>query len=419
MFDLDRFREVLDTLRRNAVRTLLTAVGVFWGVFMLIVMVGMGNGLESGTKKGMRGLATNSLYIWGQRTSVPYAGLQPGRRVKLTIEDAEAMAGVPGVAVVAPRVALGGRRATQGVKRGDKEAMATVMGDTPQYRIVKPMEIEGRFINPFDMDQRRKVAVIGTRVRELLFEKGEEPIGESITVAGVDFMVVGVFETAQTGDAGARDAATVYVPLTTFQKALTNKRWLNYISVLSEPGTRASVVQETLTGMLRKRHKASPSDKQAIGSFNADAEYQKIVNLFDAIAWLILIVASATLMAGLVGVSNIMMVSVRERTREIGIRKAIGATPAAVVGQIVMEAVALASVAGYVALVAGVALLELVGYAISSGGEKAATMIAPPTVNLTTALIAAAAVAFGGALAGLFPALHAARIHTVTALRAD
>ena len=193
---------------------------------------------------------------------------------------------------------------------------------------------------------------------------------------------------------------------------------INYIAVLSEKGVRAGAIQDQLTSILRKRHKAAPGDAQAIGSFNADKEYQKIVSLFDAVGLLIYLVAFATLLAGLVGVSNIMMVSVRERTREIGIRKAIGATPMTVVTQIVLEAVALASSAGYVALVAGVGTLELVGYALSSA-EEGVTMIAAPTVSLSTAILAATAVAFGGGLAGLFPALHAARIRTVTALRDD
>ena len=221
MFDLDQLGEVFSTLRRNALRSILTAVGVFWGVFLLIAMVGMGNGLEQGTKKGMRGLATNSLYIWGQRTSEPFAGMQPGRYVRLTLEDAEALRSVVGVKVVAPRVSLGGRRATQGVKRGEKEASATIMGDVPNYLTIQPMEIDGRFINVLDMEHRRKVAVIGSRIRELLFKKDEDPIGEQINVGGVDFLVVGVFETTKTGDSGARHAATVYTPLTTFQRSLT------------------------------------------------------------------------------------------------------------------------------------------------------------------------------------------------------
>ncbi len=414
MFDLDRFREVFETMRRNMLRTVLTAVGVFWGVFLLIIMFGMGNGLEAGAKQGMRGLATNSLYIWGQRTSVPFRGMQPGRYVKLTLDDAAALRQVPGVAVVAPRVGLGGRRSSQAISRGDKSASGEVMGDVPDYLHVQPMEIDGRFINELDMDQRRKVAVIGERVQELLFKEDEQPIGQSITVAGTDFMVVGVFKTTQTGDQGARESSRVYVPLTTFQRALTNSPYIHYLSVLSRPDVPASEVQDALVAALKKRHGASPDDRQAIGSFNADAEYQKIMNLFLAIRILIFMVGGATLVAGLVGVSNIMMVSVRERTREIGIRKAIGATPRAVIGQIVTEGVALASAAGYLGLVSGVALLELIGSFIDGGGK---TMFAPPFVSLNTAVVAALAVALGGGMAGLFPALNAARIRTVTALR--
>jgi putative ABC transport system permease protein len=417
MFDLDRFREVLSTLRRNALRTTLTAVGVFWGVFLLILMLGMGNGLERGTKSAMGGLATNSLYIWGERTSVPYLGMSPGRFVKLTMDDADALRRVPGVRAVAPRVTLGGRGGSKSVTRGEKTADATVMGDTPDYLEVEPMEIRGRFINELDMKERRKVAVIGPRIAELLFEQGEEPIGRTITIRNADFLVVGVFAVTATGDRGDRHLSTIYTPLTTFQKTLNTSPWIHYIALLSHDDVRAGSIQDELTALLRKRHRASPDDPQAVGSFNADAEYQKIVNLFKAISILIYLVGSATLMAGLVGVSNIMMVSVRERTREIGIRNAIGATPRAVIGQIVMEAVALASAAGYMALVAGVGILEAVSAVVANAGPSQVNMFAAPSVSLTTALGAALAVAFGGGLAGLFPALHAAGIRTVTALR--
>ncbi|MCA9620662.1 MAG: ABC transporter permease [Myxococcales bacterium] len=415
MIDLDRFQEVGQTMRRNALRTALTAVGVFWGVLLLIVMVGFGNGLEAGARKSMGRMATNSLYIWGQRTSVPYRGQSPGRGIQLTLEDALALAEVEGVGLVAPRASLGGRRGSQVVTRGTKGEAFTVMGDVPRYLEVEPMAVRGRFVNALDMAQKRKVAVIGTRVQELLFNAGEEPIGQTIRIQGVEFMVVGVFKTEQSGERGTQHASTIYTPLTTFQKALSNSREISYIAVLSAEGVRASAVEDTLVDRLRQRHRVAPDDKQAIGSFNADAEFQKVVNLFKGINALIALVAAATLMAGLVGVSNIMMVSVRERTREIGIRKAIGATPRTVIAQVVLEAVVLATSAGYVGLVVGVAVLELAGRMMNP--DDPSSVMAPPFVSLTTAVVAAVAVAIGGGLSGLFPALHAARIRTVDALR--
>lgn len=418
MFDLDTFGEVLQTLRRNALRTVLTAVGVFWGVFLLIVMVGFGNGLETGAKKNMMGSVTNSLFMWGQRTSVPFAGLTPGRRVRLTLDDAKALAQVAGVDVVAPRVSLGGRRSSQSVTRGNKTGTFSVMGDVPEFLRVEPMAVHGRFINHLDMVERRKVAVIGKGVVELLYPGGEEPIGATLKIQGIDFMVVGVFETEATGDRGDRQAATIYTPLTTFQRTLSHDEGIDYISVVSQTGVPAGSIEEELANVIRKRHRIAPKDKQAIGSWNMDVEFQKIASLFQGITLLIYLVGGATLMAGLVGVSNIMMVSVRERTREIGIRKAIGATPFTVVSQIVLEAVALASVAGYMGLVVGVGLLEVVGrYIEQNPSDK--SMFAAPEITLATAAVAAVAVAVGGGLAGLFPALHAARIQTVIALRDD
>jgi len=285
---------------------------------------------------------------------------------------------------------------------------------------VYPVILTGRFVNRLDMVHKRKVAVIGSRVVELLFETGEDPIGQAINVQGSDFMVVGTFETEATGDTGDRDAQMIHIPLTTFQKALSNSPFVDYFAVLSDEKFKASTVEEQTLAILGERHRVAPDDKQALGSFNADEEVRKITSLFTGISFLIYVVAGATLLAGLVGVSNIMMVSVRERTREIGIRKAIGATPRAVVGQVVAEAVVLASAAGYLGLVVGVASLEGVGLLMADTGQPssgAASMFAPPFVSLETALLAALVVAIGGGLAGLFPALNAARIRTVTALR--
>ena len=416
MFDFDFFLEIGGTMRRNALRTVLTAVGVFWGVLLLLVMMGFGNGLEAGARSSMSGLVTNSIYIWGQRTSVPYLGQGPGRYVRLTLDDAVALEGIDGVDLVAPRVSLGGRRGSQAVTRGTKSEAFEVMGDTPGYLRLQPMRIHGRFINQLDMKQRRKVAVIGSRVAEVLFARGEEPVGAAIQIKGVEFMVVGVFDTLQSGERGAQHAATVYTPLTTFQKVLSTEPFIHYLAVLSKDGTKAGVVGERLKEVLRKRHRVSPADQMAVNSFDADAEVRKLDNLFLGISLLIYVVGSATLVAGLVGVSNIMMVSVRERTREIGIRKAIGATPRAVIWQIVMESTLLSSAAGYFGLVAGVGLLELVGLVMGTSDGSEPTMFAPPQVTLASAVVAAVAVAIGGAVAGFFPARHAAAIHTVTAL---
>jgi putative ABC transport system permease protein len=417
MFDLDSFREVLDTLRRNALRTGLTAVGVFWGVFMLIVMVGFGNGLEEGAKSKMMGTATNSLFVWSQRSSLPYAGLSPGRLIRLTLDDADTLRGLSGVSAVAPRASLGGRRGSHNVSRNHKSGSFTVMGDTPSYLEVTPLEIRGRFVNQLDMARRRKVAVIGERVVELLFKRGEDPIGQSITIRGAEFMVVGVLKTTATGDRGANDAATVHTPLSTFQRVLSHSEYVDYIAVLSASGVRVAAIEEPVRARLRKRHRVAPGDGQAIQSWNMDAEYQKVVNLFVGISLLVYLVGTATLLAGLVGVSNIMMVSVRERTREIGIRKAIGATPRTVIGQVVLEAVALAGAAGYMGLVIGVAAIELAGAWIVSDLGTEDTMFAAPSISLFTATMAASLVVVGGAVAGFFPALRAAGIRTVIALR--
>lgn len=417
MWGLEHFGEVLGTLRRHILRTSLTAVGVFWGVFLLVLMVGFGNGLETGMRKGMSGWATNSMFVWGERTSTAHKGMGPGRYVRLTLDDAAALRRVPGVSLVAPRVQLGGHRGNGSVTRGEKSGEFTVMGDEPDIRLVQPMDIQGRFLNHLDVERRRKVVVIGPLVQQALFADHEEPIGESITIGSIDFMVVGTFKSRQTGDSRERHEVTVYMPLSTFQKVVQVSPYIHYMAVLTDPGVRVRNLEDTVKRVLKKRHDVAPDDPAALGSFDLDKMFQQMEGLFSGISFLVWFVAVATLLAGLVGVSNIMMVSVRERTREIGIRKAIGATPSRVMAQIVSEAVVLASIAGFLGMVSAVGLLELIGFAMQSDDGSSVDMFAAPQVTLSTALFAAVAVAIGGGFAGLFPALNAARIRTVLALR--
>lgn len=412
----DHFREVFSTLRRNVLRTTLTAIGVFWGVFLLVMMVGFGNGLETGTVQSMSGWATNSMFVWGDRTTVAFDGLSPGRQVRLNLEDADALRRVEGVGVVSPRARLSGRRGTTTATRAGKTVEVHVMGDDPAFQNVKPMTVDGRFLNQLDMNRRRKVAVIGSHVREALFP-GEDPIGQSLTVRGLEFSIVGVSHSKQKGDESKRDDATVYTPLTTFQQALRPSADIDYLVLLSSPGSSVTEFADEIRRVLRSRHRVAPSDEGAIGNYDAEKDFRKMEDLFAGISALVWVVAAATLAAGLVGVSNIMMVSVRERTQEIGVRKAIGATPRRVMAQIVTEAVVLASAAGYAGLVLGVGLLEIIGALVSDATATESSLFAAPQVTLGTALAAALAVSIGGGIAGLFPALGAARIRTVNALR--
>jgi putative ABC transport system permease protein len=416
MFDSDKWQEIIATLRKNKLRTFLTMCGVFWGIFMLIVMVGFGNGLHKGVSKNAMGFAVNSVYVWSQRTSMPYQGLQPGRRVPLTNEDVEAVKRrVANIEYLAPRMQLGGWRDGNNVTRGEKTGNFSVMGDLPAFQYIQPMNMQhGRFINDIDIEQRRKVAVIGEATYDVLFEPDENPIGKHIKVKGVYFQVVGMFKPLQSGERGERTSQTIFIPFTTFQRAFNQGNRIGWFSFTAKADSSAAELEEEVRRVLIDRHKVHPDDRNAFGSFNAAEEFGKWQMVFLAIKVLIWFVGIATLLAGVLGVSNIMLIVVKERTKEIGIRKALGATPRSIVSLVIQESITLTTVAGYLGLVAGVGVLELYG-ALAGGSD----MLAPPTIEFEVAIIATIVLIVSGAIAGIIPARHAARVKPVEALRAE
>jgi putative ABC transport system permease protein len=418
LLDLDHWQEIRVALLRNRTRTALTAFGVFWGIFLLMVMLGSGSGLKKGVLQGFSDGATNSFFIWTQRTQKPFAGMPAGRGIRMTNADVEAIREkVPEAEVVAPRNQLRGFGGGNNVSRGRKTGAFSVMGDYPEIRRIQSLKIEtGRFLNPIDVEESRKVAVIGTRVRELLFARGEEPIGDSIVIGGVYFQVVGVFTSPRTGDDAERDTQTIFVPFTTFQRAFNYGDRVGWMAIISRPDVPASVAEEKVLSLLRSRHKVAPDDLRAFGHFNLEEEYTKIQGLFSGIRLLVWIVGVGTLAAGVIGVSNIMLIIVRERTKEIGIRRALGAKPSAVVSQIVSESVILTSLAGYLGLVAGIALVVGIGKLLPPGG---AGMFLDPDVGVGEALQALAILVVAGVLAGLAPAQRALAVSPTVALRSE
>jgi len=416
MVDLDTWMEIAVTARKSPLRTFMTAMGVFWGMFMLLVMLGFGAGLESGVAKNMGGMTTNAVFVWAQRTTLPHRGMQPGRWVGFNNGDVEAiMANVPGIEHFAPRNQLGGWSRGNNISRGTRVGNFQVMGDVPEVHQIQPtVLLEGRFMNPLDLEQHRKIAVIGDQVADELFTADEHPVGQSITIRGVYFQVVGVFEPEDTGDFGDRLSGSIYVPFTTFQRVFNYGDRVGWFSFTALPGTGAADLEDRVRAELAKRHDVHPDDHQAFGSFNAGEEFDKLTDLFGAIRGFTWFVGVATLLSGVVGVMNIMLVVVRERTSEIGIRRALGATPASVVGHVVLESVVLTAVAGYAGVVAAVLVLELVAGIAGPANE----VMGQPGVDLTTALAAAAVLVATGVFAGLLPAYRAASIRPVEALRA-
>ena len=417
LFDLDHWQEIKVALLRNRTRTTLTAFGVFWGIFLLMVMLGSGQGLRNGIMRDFEGGATNSFFVWTQRTQKPFAGLPAGRTLQLNIQDVQAIRDkVPEVQLVAPRNQLGGFMGGNNVSRGRKAGAFSVMGDYPEIRQIQSFKLEaGRFLNQFDMDDSRKVAVIGTRVRDVLFARGEQPVGQSIVIHGVYFQVVGVFRSVQSGDDADRDAQTIFVPFPTFQRAFNFGDRVGWMAVISRPDVPASAAEEKVLAVLRSRHKVAPDDQRAFGHFNLEEEFRKVQGLFAGIRILVWLVGVGTLAAGAIGVSNIMLIIVKERTKEIGIRRAVGAKPSAVVTQIALEAVILTASAGYFGLIAGIALVEIVGRVLPEG----ARMFTHPDVGVGEALRALATLIGAGVLAGLAPAQRAVQVSPIVALRSE
>ncbi|MEM9556716.1 MAG: ABC transporter permease [Acidobacteriota bacterium] len=421
MLDFDRWQEIAQTLTRNKLRTALTAFGVFWGIFMLMAMLGAGRGLEKGTRASFAGTATNSFFLWAEATSKPYRGLPSGRDLRMTVDDAAALRlRLTDAEVVAPRVQIGGHRGGATVSRNGEVGSFSVMGDYPEIARIQSLRVErGRFLNAIDLEQARKVAIIGERVRNELFEPDEEPLGGRITIQGVEFRVVGVFDVVAQGDEADQQLRTVFVPFTSFQRSFQGGGRVHWFAVTSKPGVPASRVEEQAKTILRERHRVAPDDRRAFGSFNLEERFQQVQGLLGGIAALVWIVGVGTLAAGVIGVSNIMTIVVKERTQEIGIRRAVGARPASIVSQVLLESVLLTGVSGILGLMAGAWVMEALSAAVSAGGGDGPAMFRDPGVNLRDALVALVVLVGSGMLAGFLPARRALSIHPVQALHAD
>ena len=416
MIDLDAWQEVWATLRSNKLRAFLTALGVFWGVFMLILMLGIGNGLERGVIHNLSGLTNYSVYIWPQRTSMPYKGLPPGRYVKFNNADIAAIARTEGVEHVAPRLQLGMWREGQNVSYGAKKTNFNVMGDSPEFQYVEPLILDhGRFINQRDMTEERKVVVIGDEVRKTFFGD-ENPIGKYIQVKRVYFQVIGVMRTLKTGDDGERMMSSVYVPFTTFQTAFNMKDHVGWFALTARTSLPAALVEQNVRRSIIVGHRIHPDDALSVGSYNAAEKFQNIQGLFRGIRKFVWFVGTLTLLAGMLGVSNILLIIVKERTKEIGVRKALGATPWSIISLVVAEGLVLTSLAGYLGVVAGVLGLEGAARAVR---DLPSAPLSQPEISLQVALVAVLVLIVAGVVAGIVPARLAARVHPVEALRAE
>lgn len=420
MFDLDLWKEIIDALKKNRMRSFMTAFGVFWGIFMLIIMSGAGRALENGIMDGIKAFATNSAFFWTERTSKPHEGFQRGRRWDYKNADIQYIkANIKDVEYLSPRLFGPNTYDGDNTVRGIKTGAFNIYGDYPDFYKIDPWTpVKGRLLNEIDIMQNRKVCIIGERVAEVMFEKDEEPIGEYLKINGVYFQVVGVVhpETRMNIGGGQKNEA-IMIPFSTMQRTYNMGDVVHFFSVTSVPGVPVSRVEERLKDLLKERHHIAPDDLQAIGSFNIEVEWKKYNALFNGIQILTWIVGIGTLLAGIIGVSNIMMVIIRERTQEIGIQRAIGATPGKVMLHIVMESVFLTVLAGYIGLALGVGLLELLSMALDTNTEE--MFFRRPEVSFKMAVSALTVLVFAGIFAGMIPARRAIRIKPIDAIREE
>jgi putative ABC transport system permease protein len=417
LIDVDKWREIFSTLGRHKLRTSLTAFGVFWGIFMLTVLVGAGKGFENGVIDGFP-RAHNTIFIWSQgSTQIPYEGLPVGRFIQFLPEDVEAIRReLSDVGFVRGQNSVGiwGGSGSQ-VVRKTKSGTFGVSGGFAGVENVNSMRIiQGRSLNEFDEQQRRKVALIGQRVRDQLFMPGEDAIGKDVMISGIAFTVVGVYRSTQDGNQ-QQEEERLYLPNDTLRKTF-NQPGIGSFVVLPREGVHAKVVEDQVKAMLAQRKKVHPDDKGVFGSFNMQEQFEKVGGLLTGINVFSWIVAIGTIFAGAIGVGNIMLIVVKERTREIGLRKALGATPGSIVWMIMQESVFITAVAGYLGLVVGIFLIEGISQLLNASGGGG-RFFTNPQVDFSTALVALTVLVIAGVLASLMPAAKAAAVNPIVALQ--
>ena len=421
MFDIDRWIEIWVTITRNKTRSLLTCFGVFWGILMLVLLLGSGVGLKTGILGNLEGFATNTIFVWTDRTSEPYKGFNKGRYWNMRNRDVSAIREqVESVEIVSPLLAAGRRDKNVVYRR--QTGTFNVKGVQPDYFGIDAQKLYyGKLFNEIDAREKRKVCVIGIRVNETLF-KNENPCGRYIRVNGLYYQVVGVSNSKSTGiSINGRTSESVFIPFTTLQQATNQGDEVHLLAINIKQGASVQRVISDVEAVLKSQNEIAPSDPQAVAIVNLAAQFATFSNLFAGIDALVWLVGMGTLLAGIIGVSNIMMVTVRERRKEIGVRRALGAKPFNIISQVMSESLLLTALAGLSGLSLGVFILDVINRILiaqppSSGGD---TFFSNPSVSIQTALAATAVLLFCGLLAGLIPAWRAMKIKAIDAIREE
>ena len=412
--DIDSYREILDTLTRNKSRSFLTGFGVFWGVFMLVALMGGGKGLKEQLDKNFEGFAQNTVMIWSQQTTKAYKGFRKGRWWSMEYKDIDRLKQqVPEIDAVAP-ILFSSWRGGNTAYYGDQKTTPRIQGTVPDLlRIIEPKLYYGRFLNEMDIREHRKVCVIGKKIYKDLFKEGGDPCGKKIRVDSTYYEVIGVDYSSGNININGRAEEKITIPITMMQAAFNRGNQVDLIAATGRPGVVMSKITPRIRETIARAHFVDPTDEEGCGVFNTELMFQMINNLFKGVNILIWLVGLGTLLAGAIGVSNIMMVTVRERTTEIGIRRAIGATPKMILSQIISESIVLTLVAGMSGILFAVMILQMLEMYNTEDGIIETHF----QVGFWTAIFCAFVVSSLGVLAGFAPAARAMSIKPVDAMR--
>ncbi|GLU42679.1 ABC transporter permease [Allomuricauda sp. NBRC 101325] len=416
LLDKDMWFEIFHTMGKNMFRTFLTMLGVIFAMIILVLLLGGANGLSNGFNKVFAGTSSNSLFVWGQSTSEPYKGFERGRRIRYKLEDADILKRqIPEIEVLAPRIELSDHRGTITVYRNGQTSGSSVYGDYPEIdQITKKKLVEGRFLNQSDIDESKKVCVIGEETYKLLFEKGEEAIGESIRINGVYFTVVGIYKPNNNINIDGENA--VFIPFTTFQKAFNSGDRMGWMAIAVEQNTPVPLIEKQIKDILKAKYDIHPDDERAIGSFDMSRIFNSVTGFTLVLQGFSFFIGIFTLLAGVIAISNILLITVKERTKEIGVRRALGATPKVVKRQIILEAIIITAFAGLVGFAISVGFLAIMDHLWGSGEEFpfVKPMISIPQFIFSFVLMVGLSV-----LIGLLPANRAVKIRPIEALREE
>lgn len=419
MFNKDRWQEIIEVLSTNVFRTLATAFGVGWGIFILIILLAAGKGLENGIRADFGDIATNTMFMWSRNTTKPYKGLPKGRNYRFKLEDVTAInERVPGLRFISPRNQLGGFGGANNVIRGLNAGAFNVYGDYPEIIKQEPMTItSGRFVNQNDINNNRKVAVIGDGVKNELYDKGEDILGSYIKIQGVNFMVVGSYKKKNNNGDGEEGQKEIFVPFTAFSQAFNMGNDVGWMAITANDGYSISSMKENIVNVVKENRTIHPDDERAVGYFDLYEQFNRVESLFGALRWVAYFVGVLVLLSGIIGVSNIMLIVIKERTKEIGIRRALGEDPWSIKKQILMESIFLTIMSGMAGIIFGAAVIYGINAILDAVGPV--DMFVNPSVSLSVVVGALGILIISGLLAGFIPAQSAIKVRPIEALRTE